>query len=163
MGKMNMNARCRSCVFKGRSNGNTGTAINGCDYILLTGKMRGCTVEGCIRYLPESAAVDRLYKVNKHKQFPLMELAYPGVPVATPAEEVAQAAEQQPIDGTELMRRLMNKERRAREAKRSYYERNKERLRAKSRAYQQEHREERKAYLREYKRKKRIEKQESKA
>ena len=160
---MNMNERCRRCVFRGRSNSNTSTVINGCDYILLTGKMRGCSVEGCIRYLERSAAVDRLYRVNKHKQFPLMELAYPGSPIPTPAEEVAQAAEQQPVDGTELMRRLLNKERRAREAKRSYYEKNKERIRQRSRQYQQEHREERKAYLREYKRKKRKEKQESQA
>ena len=37
--------KCRTCCYRGES------GKNGCDYIWITGEMRGCSVEECSRYV----------------------------------------------------------------------------------------------------------------
>lgn len=37
--------KCPSCIYRGDAQGK-----NGCDYILITGHRRGCSVDECIKY-----------------------------------------------------------------------------------------------------------------
>ena len=38
-------SKCRSCVYRAKAG-----APNGCDYIHITGRMRGCPVKDCDKY-----------------------------------------------------------------------------------------------------------------
>ena len=41
------NPKCKTCQYRAAE-----SAKNGCDYYLITNKMRGCSVEECDRYEP---------------------------------------------------------------------------------------------------------------
>lgn len=43
--KKHSNKKCKSCKYIGQKQ-----AVNGCDYIIIIGHMRGCTVKDCDKY-----------------------------------------------------------------------------------------------------------------
>lgn len=45
---------CRSCCYRGKR------SLNGCDFIWVTGKMRGCKVEDCDRYKRGKAIIKKI-------------------------------------------------------------------------------------------------------
>lgn len=45
MNKKHSNPKCRSCIYRA-----TAQAVNGCDYILITTTMRGCSAKECDKY-----------------------------------------------------------------------------------------------------------------
>lgn len=45
---------CRTCCYRGKN------YSNGCDYIWITGKMRGCKVEDCDKYKRGKAIIKRI-------------------------------------------------------------------------------------------------------
>lgn len=45
-------SRCAGCHYNRHFEGGGSKSITACHYLLDTGKMRGCTVEACNRYIP---------------------------------------------------------------------------------------------------------------
>lgn len=148
--------RCRDCAFHSRNT--YGTPVWDCDYLILTGKPRGCSSDHCIRYLKRTAKIDKEYQRGKwevregYKAYILQQYAYPGKPVPTPfvpaaphaAPRVAQP-QKAPKKSTEECMQASS---------RRYYESHRDEIAKRNRQYREKHREAIRAYNREYNRKK---------
>lgn len=149
-------ARCRDCAFHSRNT--YGTPIWGCDYLILTGKPRGCSSDHCIRYLKRTAKIDREYQRGKwevregYKAYILQQYAYPGKPVQTPFVPAAPHPAPRVIQPQKAPKK--STEERMQDSNRRYYESHRDEIAKRNRQYREKHREAIRAYNREYNRKK---------
>lgn len=150
-------ARCRDCVFHPRQ-GTSGKPMWGCDYLILTGKMRGCSSDHCIRYLKRTAKIDKEYQRGKwevqegYKAYILEQYAYPGKPIPTPLPSAAPHETPGKANPQEAARK--SAEERMQDSNRRYYESHRDEIAKRNRQYREKHREAIRAYNREYNRKK---------
>ena len=104
--------RCPECVFRARR-GTSGTPTHTCEYILMTGKMRGCSAENCTRFVQSTPELERRIEAHSKARvkdldyWPLADLAVAGMPdqdkpgrrvrprkILTPEERAARKKEQ---------------------------------------------------------------------
>ena len=148
--------KCRDCAFHPRDT--YGTSLWGCDYLILTGKPRGCSSEHCTRYLKRTAKIDREYQRGKwevregYKAYILEQYAYPGKPIPTPVPSAAPHETPGKANPQEAARK--SAEERMQDSNRRYYESHRAEIAKRNRQYREKHREAIRAYNREYNRKK---------
>lgn len=141
--------QCQECVFRARR-GTSGTQTHTCEYILMTGKMRGCSAENCTRFVQSTPEMER--RIEAHNKARVKDLDY--WPLADLAAEMP--AQDKP-------RKILTPEERAarkKEQNRRYREKHREQIRKQKQTWYRNHREHAAEYDRAYRKRKKEENQE---
>ncbi len=148
--------RCPECVFRARR-GTSGTPTHTCEYILMTGKMRGCSAENCTRFVQSTPELER--RIEAHSKARVKDLDY--WPLADLA--VAGMPDQDKPGRRVRPRKILTPEERAarkKEQNRRYREKHREQIRKQQQTWYRNHREHAAEYDRAYRKRKKEEKQE---
>lgn len=156
--------KCPTCIFRAWP-GTGGKPSYSCEYILLTGKVRGCSVENCVKYIKATPELEKLIenagkaKVKEQEVWPLAFLAdgmeggqTPAVP--QPQKNAKQEPKKPALSLDELRARDEEQVRKKKAANQKYYRNHKTQMREKKKEWYRNNRERALEYDKEYHRRK---------
>ena len=159
--------KCEKCIFRARP-GTGGKPSYKCEFILLTGKMRGCDVENCTRFIEATPELEKMIenagkaKVKEQEVWPLAFLADGMADGQTPAvpqqkKNTKQEPKKPGLSLDELRARDEERARKKKAANQKYYRNHKTQMREKKKEWYRNNRERALEYDKAYRAKKKEE------
>ena len=166
MSKKKEEIKCEKCIFRARP-GTGGKPSYKCEFILLTGKMRGCDVENCTRFMEATPELEKYVesfqqaRAKNLEVWPLAFLIEDGAPEQVGTQKQKPKKKQKKalsLEDLEALRlRDEEKAQKRREQCRRYYESHRQQMRDKKKEWYRNNRERALEYDKAYRAKKKEE------
>lgn len=155
--------KCEKCIFRARP-GTGGKPSYKCEFILLTGKMRGCDVENCTRFIEATPELEKHIesfqqaRAKNLEVWPLAFLIEDGAPEQVGTQKQKPKKKQKKALSLEELRALdEERARKKKVANQKYYQSHRQQLHEKKREWYRNNRERALEYDKAYRAKKKEE------